>query len=66
MAAGGDRARDDFEHVSNDDMTTIYKGYVPPNRAKNTKWSVTVFQEWMSARNKEYRQKVSRQYSRVP
>ena len=40
-----------FERVSDEDMSTICKGYVPPNTAKNTKWSVTVFNEWKSARN---------------
>ena len=42
-----------FECISDEDMSTICKGYVPPNTMKNTKWSVGVFNEWRWARNSD-------------
>ena len=42
-----------FEHVDEEEMSEICKGYVPPNTAKNTHWSLSVFIEWKSSRNRE-------------
>ena len=41
-----------FGRVDEEEMSVICKGYVPPNTAKNTRWSMSVFNEWRSCRNK--------------
>ena len=35
-----------FERVDENEMAVICKGYVPPNTQKNTRWSLSVFNEW--------------------
>ena len=42
-----------FEHVDEEEMSEICKGYVPPNTSKNTRWSFSIFNEWKSSRNRE-------------
>ena len=37
--------------MSDEEMQTIAKGFVPPNRQNNTSWALAVFNEWRLARN---------------
>ena len=39
-----------FQHIDDNEMASICKGYVPPNTEKNTRWSLSVFREWKSSR----------------
>ena len=40
-----------FERVDENEMAVICKGYVQPNMQKNTRWSLSVFNEWKCCRN---------------
>ena len=35
-----------------DEISTLSRGFVPVNTRKNTQWSMNVFEEWQSERNK--------------
>ena len=48
-----DESKPRFERVDEEEMSTICKGYVPPNTAKSTRWSVGVFDAWKTSRNSD-------------
>ena len=51
------RPKSRFERVDEKEMSVICKGYIPPNTEKNTRWGVTVFNDWKSSRNRESEEK---------
>ena len=47
------RPKSRFEHVDEKEISVICRRYVPPNTEKNTRWGMTMFNDWKSSRNRE-------------